>query len=184
MAQISSLEAIENHLYKDQPLPLKYEGLYNQVKKCWSMFQSGKTSKQITRTLGKEYGLSYRQSKYAMDTAISLYGDMHKAEKEGLKWVLYNKAEQAYHLAKMLEQPSAMVKAVESMSKLAGLDKQDGIAVDYEKLKDGGRKNIILLSPEQSQMLSKITKKKGKIDLSAMLNKAEEAEIVEDDNAE
>jgi len=82
---------------------------------------------------------------------VGLFGDVQKAQKEGIRWIVYEYAVKVYQKAAAAGDMAAMNKAVSQMVKVMGLDRDDPEVPDMEKMKPS---LVVLGLPEEqiSQM--------------------------------
>ncbi len=99
----------------------------------------------------KRWDLSDVQAWRDIRDAISLFGDVQKAEKEGIRYIVFEYAAETFRQAKKKEDFKAMARAVDTMAKIMALDKESPDLPDFEKLKPA--MIIVGLPEEQVQRL-------------------------------
>lgn len=139
-----------------------------------SLLSEGKPNQEIIGILKKEHGLSDAQANRAKQEAIALYGDLRKAEKEGMRYIIYDMAVQTFNKAKMVNRIGEMNKAITNMYKILRLDQEDIELPDFEKLKPSI--NVVVLdSAIESGVKELFTK--GPIDLDELRKKKAAMEV-------
>lgn len=126
---------------------------------------------RATKKHAKRWNLSDVQAWRDVRDAISLFGDVQKAEKEGIRYIVFEYAVETFRQAKKNKDYKAMSRAVDTMSKVMGLDKESPDLPDFEKLKPS---IIVVGLPEnQVQRLDTILSA-GAVNFSKELPTAEE----------
>lgn len=119
----------------------------------------------------KRWDLSDVQAWRDVRQAISLFGDVQKAEKEGIRYIVFEYSIETFRQAKKAKDFKAMARAVDTMTKIMGLDKESPDLPDFEKLKPA--MIVVGLPDDQVQRLDTILAA-GAVDLSQGLPTAEE----------
>lgn len=92
------------------------------------------------------FGISDNQAWRDIRNAVNLFGDVQKAQKEGIRWIVYEYAVKTYQKAAERGDMAAMNKAVGQMVKVMGLDREDPEVPDMEKMKPS---LVVLGLPEE-----------------------------------
>lgn len=91
----------------------------------------------------RRFKVSDRQGRRDLVDAINLFGDVMKSEKEGRRYLLYEKAMATYQIALKRGDIKGQNKALEIAMKLMSLDKDDPDMPNFEKLQPSV--NILML---------------------------------------
>lgn len=147
--------------------------LYERIKTAWSMLVKGDTRKRIAKTLCELYEVSEITAIRDMQAAVKLFGEISKADKEGMRHLLIIKAEKAYSMAKKDKDVKGMNDAIKNLIKITGVEREDPDLPDFTKLE---QHNYIIIMPDAQRInLEKMIKAPGSIDL----NNTEDAEYEE-----
>ncbi|MCB0597756.1 MAG: hypothetical protein KDD28_27000 [Phaeodactylibacter sp.] len=119
----------------------------------------------------KRWELSDVQAWRDIRHAITLFGDVQKAEKEGIRYIIYEFAVETFRMAKKEKDFNAMARAVDTMSKIMGLDKESPDLPDFEKLKPA---MIVVGLPEDQVKRLDTMLNTGAVNFSTALPTAEE----------
>lgn len=119
----------------------------------------------------KRWELSDVQAWRDIRDAISLFGDVQKAEKEGIRYIVYEYAVEVFRKAKQKDDFKAMARAVDTMAKIMGLDKESPDIPDFEKLKPS---MIVVGLPEDQVKRLDTMLAAGAVNFSQKLPTAEE----------
>lgn len=125
--------------------------------------------------LMEDYGLSEATAYRRIREAISLYGDIKKADKEGRRWIIYEWTVYTFNEAATAKDYREMNRAVKNMITLLGLDKEDADTPDFEKLQAS---QVIAVLPEQMTDILLKALGKGPVSFNIPMD-AEEAEYDE-----
>jgi len=135
-----------------------------------SMMTKGQSTQKIIKVLRKDYGISDTQAWRDTKDAIKLYGDMRKAEKEGIRWIIYEMAAKGVRMAIKKGDLKAYNAAIKNLISITGVDKESADLPDFEKLQPS---IIVAVLPEG--MEEKMTKllNKGSVNLNEFIEDAE-----------
>lgn len=151
----------------------KQQALYERIKTAWSMLVKGDPRKRIAKNLCKLYEISEITAIRDIQSAIKLFGEISRADKEGMRHLLIIKAEKAYAMAKKDKDVKGMNDAIKNLIKITGVEREDPDLPDFSKLEQ--HNYIIIMPDDQRANLEKMIKAPGSIDL----NNAEDAEYEE-----
>lgn len=163
--------------YKDESGELKLTK-HQEIKRkrilvAQSMLASAKPNSEIIEVLSEDFDISGGQAFRDVKDAIALYGDLRKAEKEGLRYIIYDMALHSYNTAKKDANVKGMNAAINNMTKLLGLDREEPDLPDFEKLEPSTY--IITLDEEVREMFLAFINMGGSLDLTKLVNNAENA---------
>lgn len=135
-----------------------------------SMMTQGQSNQKIIKVLRKDYGISDTQAWRDTRDAIKLYGDMRKAEKEGIRWIIYEMALKGVRKALKAKDLKSYNAAIKNLISITGVDKESADLPDFEKLQPS---IIVAVLPEG--MEEKMTKllNKGSVNLNEFIEDAE-----------
>lgn len=147
---------------------------------AWTHLQKFMTTSDAVAILLKTNPQLSRASAYRdCANALSLFGDIGKAKKEGIRHLTTEMLKDSYALAVKLSDPDAMIKAARAIAYVNGVNNIDPEAIDWEKLEPHTYE--IGIDPIMIAALQSLIKG-GKIDLrmltEAMNSQATDAVIV------
>lgn len=184
MGKIDALAAIRK-FYADHSgrykLTDKQEEIRKRLAAAYALLRTGITMTDAMATFAKEWDVSEPQAYRDFRAAIDLFGDVQKAEKEGIRWIVYNLALETYVKAREASDFKAMAQAVDRMSKVMGLEKDDPDLPNFEKMTIA---NILLAIPPEVEAPMLQLLQAGAVNFSklrANAAKFEEAEEVADE---
>jgi hypothetical protein len=147
--------------------------IYERVKTAWSMLVKGDNRDEIEAIISEMYEVTNITATRDIQSAIKLFGEINKADKEGMRHLIYLKAEKAYKMAENDKDVKGMNAAIANMIKIKGLETEDPDMPDFAKLE---QHNYIIIIPEdQRANLEKMLRAPGTIDL----NRIQDAEYEE-----
>lgn len=137
-----------------------------QIKERWEtafgLLRNYRSREQTAKIIMSQFGISRSQAYVDINSAISLFGDINKSRKEGMRYLISEYNTLLLQKAVEANDMDQMGKAIDRMMRIEGLDKEDA-AFNPEKLE-----NVVinLNIPEkvQSAMLKMIHK--GSVDLN------------------
>jgi len=141
-----------------------------------SMLSKGSPTFEIVSVLEKDYKVSSAQAYRDIRNATNLYGDLRKAEKEGIRWILYDMVMEDYQDARGEGDRKAANAAMKNLITIAGVDREDPELPDFGKLQPPP---IVLLFSEEMERQIAATEGKGVVDLTELFlqkNAVEDAE--------
>lgn len=150
----------------------------DHIQKAWSMLSAGKPNQNIVKVLFKDFGLTKATAYRRIKEAIELYGDIRKASKEGMRFILYDLQMKTYDRAKKADDIRGQNAAIANLIKISGVDKENVDLPNFEQLEP----NVYpILIPEQMQRAIEMLLQQGsKIDLSKLMTPEIEDAIYED----
>lgn len=169
-------EYIREHLLSTSGkvvLSEKQEEIYLRIKTAWAMLLKGEDRANIRNALVNNYDISEPQAWRDIRDATRIFGEVEKADKEGMRHIILMKAEQTYLLAEKNKDVKGMNEAIKNMVKITGLEREDPDLPDFAKLEQ--HNYIIMLPPEQQAALKTMLTQPGSVDL----NTADEIEYEE-----
>ena len=166
--KLTDVEAIRKwYLDKEEEITLTdhQEDVRRRLLQVQALMRAGTANQYIRGVLMKEYGITDRQASRDIRNAIILYGDIRKAEKEGMRYFTYDKIQAAYNLAKVQGSPKDMIAAAALEAKIFALDREDPELPDFEKLQPS--LIITVMAPEVEERIVKLLQG-GSLDLSKL----------------
>lgn len=130
-----------------------------------SLMLEGRQTFEIISILEKDFHISNAQAFRDLKNATGIYGDMRKAEKEGIRWMLYDMAMQDYNKYKEDDNWKAAALARKDLIAIAGVDREDPDTPDFSKLQPPP---IVLLFSEEMERQIERTKGEGVVDLTEL----------------
>lgn len=185
MRKISAFDAIRRH-YKNprHKLSETHQRIHQRWISAYAKMKSGTSEGERIAIHMEEFGIERSEAYRDFARALNLFGDVQKAEKEGMRWVLYGFALEAYNLAKEAGSHKGMSSAVAQMTKLLGLDREDPDMPNFKDLESG---HILIAVPKEIEDALKSMLKSGVMNFSKLRPPGEsipveipEAEIVHD----
>ncbi len=141
------------------------------------LIDGSRTSGEVVQALMEEFGLKNEVTAYArIRDAKALYGDVVKANRQVEAHVQYMRAEGIYRRAMDNDNMEVALKAVDTMAKIRGLDKEDLNAIDPSKLE--AHQYQLQLDPRMEQFV-KLLLGSGRINLTELMGDVPVAEIVQ-----
>jgi hypothetical protein len=178
--KLTDYQAIrEFYVSKDEieltPHQERIRSYYLEIK---AMLMAAQPTVDVVSKMKKDHNLNdatvYRYIKHVR----AIFGELHKADKEFIRFFLWEKTKEAYIFATKKGNPKAVNDAVSNMIKLAPKDDTD--MPDWDKLKQG--LYPIVLDDVVRQLMLKMLQTPGKTDLTELMNQlgeVEDAEITE-----
>ena len=99
-----------------------------------SLMLKGKPTFEIISVLTKDYNVSESQAYRDLRNATTLYGDLRKAEKEGIRRYLYDMFLEDYLAARADGDRKAMGTFQKNLISVSGVDREDPDTVDMSKI--------------------------------------------------
>lgn len=150
----------------------KEEACYERLRKAWSLRGNGYTSAQAASVLVKEYDVSRRQAENDVRDALTLYGDVSRADKEGHRMAAAELCQKLIRRALDNDDLKALDAAIGRLIKIHGLDRDDPEMPDVTKMK---RHLINVVIDERSEnVLHQLATTAGPLNLSKMMNELAE----------
>lgn len=157
----SALEAIRayyNTRDSRHPVELtpKQEEIHERLLTAHALLlKKGTRAATITKMV-KRFKISDRQAVRDLNDAIELFGDINKAKKEGLRFILWEKAMQAYQKAMQINDAKAMVSALKVASEVMGLNGDDADIPDFGRIQPS--LNLLVLPPGMEYTIEQMLK--------------------------
>lgn len=141
-----------------------------------SLMSKGKPNYHIIKILKKDFGISVAQCYRDIKDSIALYGDLRKAEKEGMRWILFDMMMSTRNKAFKAEDYRAAAAVESNMMKMIGADRDDPEMPDFEKL--AASLNVVVVDIAAQQQMKELLHA-GPVDLDALQSKKQITEDVE-----
>ena len=100
----------------------------------WAMQTEGHTKKHIVGVIRKEFKVSEDTVYRDCREAVKIYGEVSKADKEGQRYIIGEMAREAYRIAAAAKDVKGMNSAINNLTKIFGLDREDPDTPDFTKL--------------------------------------------------
>lgn len=144
----------------------KQHEIYVRIKTAWTLLVGGEARSEIENVLINTYEVSEAQAWRDIRDATRIFGEVQKADKEGMRHLILMKAEKAYRLAELNDDVKGMNEAIKNMVKITGLEREDPDLPDFAKLE--AHNYIIVMPPEQQEALRKMLTQPGSVDLNTV----------------
>jgi hypothetical protein len=183
---MTTLDAIRAYYTSDLDIELteKQKEIHERLLFTYAQIMRNKPSTFIQKLVAKKYNLTPRHALNIYKDAINLFGDVTRAEKEGIRHITYEMQMKIYRKAIAKGDLKEANSAVSNIIKLQGLDREDPDLPDFEKLK-GGVYPIVLDNPIRDALLS-LVNGHGSLDLTQLIRNiganAETVEIEEEES--
>lgn len=161
----STFDKIFAHYINPEKFPLsdKEEEIRKRWSAAFSLQLNYHSPEQAVPVLMEEFSISKAQAYRDIRNATALFGDVHKSEKEGKRYILYEYSMKLMQMAIKKGDLEAWGRAIDKMIKLGMLDKEDTEQINPEKLEASEFK--LVLPKELKQALMDMIGQ-GYIDLS------------------
>lgn len=136
---------------------------------------------KVIKTQMKLFGISEKTANTDINNAIRLWGNINRADKEGMRYLLYEKAMRIFSIAEKSQDLGAMTATLTLSMKLLGLDRDEPEMPDFAKL--SGHTYQIVIPEKVEKQITKMLGG-GVLNLSDMPETFQEAEIIEDNDTE
>ena len=149
---------------------------------AFSLMRNYNTTADAAAILMKRFpGLSRATAYRDCSNAISLFGDISKSTKEGIRHLSTEITRDAIQIARIKNNEDAMIRGAESIAKINGVNINDPDLPDFDQLEPH---TYELSLPDNAIRALQYMIASGKIDLNGLVNTmaetAEDAEIIED----
>lgn len=134
--------------------------------KISSLMVKGYINPKIIEVLKKDYGISEAQCYRDIRDSVALYGNIRKAEKEGMRYILFDMMNATREKALNKGDFRAAATAESNMMKLMGLDREDPEMPDFENLQPS--LNITVVDPAAEKQMIQLLGK-GPVDMDQLL---------------
>ena len=140
------------------------------------MVDGEKTKGEVVKALMEEYGIRNTVTAYGrIRMAGEWFGDSVKANRQVEAHIQYMRAEAIYKKAMDNEDLETALKAVDTMAKIRGLDKEDLSGIDPSKLEPHTYE--VQLDPRMAAFVTSLLQM-GRVNLTEALGDVPEAEVV------
>jgi len=129
----------------------------------FSLLRKGKVNVQIVKYLMKVFDISEVRAYADIKESIKVYADLRKAEKEGMRWILLDRAEATYQRAVKAGNLKQQNAALANQIKITGVDREDPELPDFDKLKPG---IVIVAIPQELEENISAALKGGAVNLN------------------
>jgi hypothetical protein len=145
-----------------------------RVKSAWAyLSEKGLSREQTAKKLVEDFGVAIETARRNVVSTINIFGLNNRAEKEGMRMIVYEMITKTFQLAAKKEDLKAMQACQNKIMKLFGLDRDDPDAPNFEAMEPGNY--IIVLPEKQRKSLEQMIQNPGTINL----NQTEYAEFKE-----
>lgn len=111
----------------------KQEEMKNRIKTAFSLLLNFHSREQAAKVMEQQFEISTATAYRDIGNALKIYGDINKASKEGMRYIIFEYNQKLLQLATKEKNLEAMGRALDRMIKLAELDKEENL-VNLEKL--------------------------------------------------
>lgn len=101
---------------------------------CFQLLNNYHSVQQAVAVMQKTYHISEASAYRDCRSAIEIFGDVTKSNKEAYRHILFEYSMKIFQLAATKNDLTEMNKALASMIKIKGIDKEDPDAFDFSKL--------------------------------------------------
>ena len=105
----------------------------NRIKTAFSLLLNFHSREQAANVLKDQFDISQATAYRDIGNALRIYGDINKASKEGMRYIIFEYNQKLLQLATKEKNLEQMGRALDRMIKLAELDKDETL-VNLEKL--------------------------------------------------
>lgn len=112
----------------------KEEEIRKRWSACFSMLTQYHSIQQAVHVMQQQFDISEAQAYRDARSAIELFGDVTKSEKEAYRHILFEYAMKIFQLAASKNDMAEMNKALASMIKIKGLNKEDSDIPDFANM--------------------------------------------------
>mgnify|MGYP003120132968 CR=1 FL=1 len=133
-AQESHFEKVlASYLSDDIELSPFQQDMKNRIKTAFSLLLNFRGREQAVKALVEQFDISTATAYRDIGNALKIYGDVNKASKEGMRYIIFEYNQTHLQLALKQKNLTEVGKSLDRMIKLAELDKEESI-VNLEKL--------------------------------------------------
>lgn len=164
----SAIDAIRAYYQtKDDRHPVELTDTQEEIRQrlltAHSLVLQKGSQEAAVKMLVKRFNISDRQARRDMVEAINLFGNVMKSEKEGMRYLLYEKAQKTFQMALRKGDLKAMNNALKTAVSIMGLDREDPDIPDFSKIEPSV--NLMVL-PEEIQQIVQNLLQLGSINLN------------------
>lgn len=109
------------------------EKMKDRIKAAFSLLLNFHSREQAASVLEQQFEISKATAYRDIGNALKIYGDINKASKEGMRYIIFEYNQKLLQLATKEKNLEQMGRALDRMIKLAELDKEENL-VNLEKL--------------------------------------------------
>ena len=179
-AETKSLNRLRSYLLGDRHSELtdKQHELLKRYQSAFAMLRDHGSMHSAHPIYVEMFKVSDSQAYVDLRRALKLFGDVLSGNKEGQRWVIYERNLHLYELARAKGDIEQMGKALDRSIKILGLDKEDPDMPDFAKLQP----NVypIILDEQSKPLLKQLQSLKGAVRLSNLKTENVEEAVVED----
>jgi hypothetical protein len=142
----TTFDRIQKYYLKDGGVTLtpKEEEIRQRCEVAFGLFRESYSVEQSARMLITHFKISRSRAYAAVRMAISLYADVAKTSKEGIRNIVHEMAMQAFQIAKEKKDVDQMNKSIANIIKIKGLDKDESMLPDFGK--EISQTNIVIVT--------------------------------------
>ena len=115
-------------------LTAKEEDIRQRWSACFSLLTQYHSVQQAVSVMVKQYDISEAQAYRDVRSALELFGDVTKSNREAYRHILFEFAMKIFQLAATKNDLVEMNKALQSMIKIKGIDKEESAVPDFSQL--------------------------------------------------
>jgi hypothetical protein len=175
LSQYLSGKIEEDEMTEHQKLKLR------RARKVYELLLNAQSNNIIVENLINDFGLSVAQAWRDLHLAEALFGNLRESNKAMKRQIAENMALETYRVAKKLDDARGMAAANKNYIEATGVGLEDSNLPDFEKLQPNIY--VTVLDEDVRAMFQKfIEKSGGSLDLTKLIEKAEDAQVVEESN--
>lgn len=140
---------------KSIQLTKKEEEIRNRWASCFSLLCQYHSPQQAVNVMVKTYAISEAQAYRDVKNALELFGDVTSSNKEAYRHILFEFAMKIFQLAATKTDLPEMNRALITMVKIRGLDKEDPNLPDFSAFQNNTYN--ILIQDSQREVLERLT---------------------------
>lgn len=134
----------------------KEEEIRQRWSACFSLLTQYHSIQQAVQVMQSQFQISEAQAYRDARAAMELFGDVTKSDKEAYRHILFEYAMKIFQLAASKNDMTEMNKALNSMIKIKGLDKEESDIPDFANMIPHTYE--IVLPKEQMKLLQDMSK--------------------------
>jgi len=152
----------------------------NRIKTSFSLLLNWHSREQAAKVLQEQFDISQATAYRDIGNALKIYGDLNKASKEGMRYIILEYNQKLLQLATKEKNLAEMGKALDRMIKLAELDKEENL-VNLEKL---ANMDITITIGKKAEKAIVESNSKGVVDLNDMEAEDISYETIEEEDSD
>jgi len=126
-------KVLASYLSDDVKLSPFQEEMKSRIKTAFSLLLNWHSREQAVKVMEEQFNISPATAYRDLANALKIYGDINKASKEGMRYIIFEYNQKHLQLALKQKNLPEVGKALDRMIKLAELDKEENM-VNLEKL--------------------------------------------------